>query len=331
MLKVHFFLAILLLGSLFSAYTWHHLARAEMNLPIEGYELNIPPGTSFHKITKKLYEDKAFDYPRLLRWYALYFGFAHKIHAGEYLITYGSTPLQLLDIISNGYVRQYPFTIIEGQRVQDVLASLERESKVKSVLCDLSPAEIIAELRLPVENLEGLLWPDTYFFTAGTTDAEIIRRAYFNMQERLQLLWKNRDPDVKLSDPYAALVLASIIEKESGYYTEHTEIAGVYHRRLQKNMRLQADPTVIYALGDKLQGQLLKGHLSYVSPYNTYLNKGLPPTPIAIPSESAIYAALHPASGDTLYFVATTGGKHIFSSTLEQHNNAVAEKRRARN
>lgn len=330
MLKVHFFLATLLLGSLFSAYTWHHLARAEMILPIEGYELNIPPGTSFYKVSKKLQDDRVFTHPRLLRWYAAFFGLAHKIHAGEYLITYGSTPLQLLDTISNGYVRQYPFTVVEGQRVQDVVAALRREPKVQTVLGNLSPSEIISELHLPVENLEGLLWPDTYFFTAGTTDAEIIRRAYFNMQERLQLLWQDRDPDIKLADPYTALVLASIIEKESGNYVEHIEISGVYHRRLEKNMRLQADPTVIYALGDKLQGKLLKGHLSYASPYNTYLNKGLPPTPIAIPSESAIYAALHPAAGDTLYFVATTGGKHVFTSTLEQHNKAVAE-RRAKN
>lgn len=323
MSKISFFLACVLLGSFIYAYSWQHLVREELRVPLSGYELTIAPGSSLRKVASELHTHEILRHPRLLCWYAIMRGYADKIQAGEYMLAHGTKPIELLDIVRDGSVTQHSVSIIEGQRVQDIVSMLQAHPKIEATLQGLSEQEIINKLNIPVAHLEGIFWPETYFITAKTKDVDFLRRAHLNMQSKLQDMWAKRDPNIKLHTAYEALILASIIEKESGDYAELAEISGVYHRRLQMGMKLQADPTVIYALGDTLQGPLLKSHLGVESAYNTYLHQGLPPTPIAIPSQKAIEAALHPAPGETLYFVATGEGTHVFSKTLEEHNQAV--------
>lgn len=312
--------------ALYVIYALH----ADLNIPAAGFELTIRPGSSFYKITEDLHKQKILSNPRLLRWYATLRGYANNIQAGEYLLSTGTNSLSLLDQLREGKVRQYTFTIIEGQRVSDVIKDLNQHPKIIATLKGLSEAEVIAKLNIDQANMEGLLWPETYFFTAQTTDLDLLRRATATMRQNLQTMWEQRDSAVTLKNSYEALILASIIEKESGVYDEFAEISGVYQRRLAKKMRLQADPTVIYALRTTLTGPLLTKHCSTDSKYNTYLYTGLPPTPIAIPSRQAIYAALHPAAGESLYFVASTNGRHVFSKSLAEHNAAVAKTRQAR-
>jgi len=287
--------------------------------------LKVQPGTSVRQLANDLHKLGILDCPRLFRWYAIATGAYNHIQAGEYRLVPGTTPQQLLNMMVSGKVVQYTFTIIEGWRTRDVIAALHEHPKIKVTLAGLSYDQILKKLDLPVKHLEGLFLADTYFFHADTKDVDFLRRAYLSMQEKLDALWEKRAPNLALNNPYEALILASIIEKESGLAHELTQISGVFHRRLAKNMRLQADPTVAYWFGDALKGPLLKRHLKIDSPYNTYTLIGLPPTPIAIPSLRAIEAALHPDNGTSLFFVATGSGSHIFSTTLAEHNKAVRD------
>jgi UPF0755 protein len=179
------------------------------------------------------------------------------------------------------------------------------------------------ELTLDKEHAEGWFFPDTYFFVRGTTDKALLKRAYAAMHRQLEEQWQLREEGLPYKSPYEALIMASVIEKETGVPEEREQIAGVFVRRLQKGMRLQTDPTVIYGIGEAYDGNIRRKDLRTDTPYNTYTRSGLPPTPIAMPGLAAIRAALHPAAGDSLYFVASGGGAHVFSSTLEQHNEAV--------
>ncbi len=309
------------------AFTWKALAVDTLNVPGSGYELLIPAGTTLTKFTEQLHTDGVLHYPRLMRVYLIYKGNTQQIKAGEYKIEPGTTALQLLDKVFQGAVVQYSFTIVEGWQTKQLLEQLQQHPKIKTTLQGLSDKQIIKALALPVNHLEGIFLPDTYCFEAETTDVEFLRRAYFSMQAKLQLAWEQRDANTILKDPYEVLILASIIEKETNLKSEYKQIAGVFTRRLNKNMKLQADPTVIYGLQSKLDGPLLRKHLKHDSPYNSYMRHGLPPTPIALPSMSAIEAVLHPATGNDLYFVATgeQDGGHIFSATLQEHNTAVQQ------
>jgi UPF0755 protein len=298
-------------------------------LPIaqDGYLLQIKPGTSLKKLAKQLQQDHIIQLPGLLRWYAFSLGVETSIKAGEYKIKPGTSLSGLLSKVVRGEVEQYPFTIIEGWRSVNVIEALNANPKIRHTLQGLTESEILAQLAIPETHLEGIFLPDTYYFTADTTDVAFLRRAYNAMQQKLKAAWETRAPQVVLQSPYEALILASIIEKESGIYAEFPEISGVFQRRIQKGMRLQADPCVIYGLGSDFSGSLLKNDLKNDSPYNTYTRHGLPPTPIAIPSMRAIEAALHPAAGENLYFVATGDGHHVFSKDLSSHNLAVKESR----
>lgn len=321
-------IACVLISSVFFIYAWKRLSYDELAVPEFGCEICIESGTSLRQFTNQLHSKNILESPRLLRWYGVFTNCANNIKAGEYKIEAGMTPRGILRKVVAGEVNHYAFTVVEGLQTKQILAELQQHPKIKATLNGLTPDQIIAELNLPIAHLEGLFLPDTYFFEAGTTDADFLRRAYYSMDQKLQDLWHDRDPECVLDSPYEALILASIIEKESGLKSEYREISGVYQRRLIAGMRLQADPTVIYALQDQLNGPLLKAHLRIDSPYNTYKLAGLPPTPIALPSLAAIEAALHPAPGESLYFVATGTGGHLFSKTLEEHNKAVKQVRR---
>lgn len=301
----------------------HHI----LNIPTTGYNFKIIPGASLKSFTHQLHNDKVIRNPEILRWYAFVLGIDASIKAGEYNIPSGVTVRQLLQEVVQGNVIQHEFTIIEGWRTRNVIAALNANPKIKHTLDGLTEQEILERLEIPETHLEGVFLPDTYYFTADTSDVAFLKRAYNAMQNKLKVAWERRSPQSILQTPYDALILASIIEKESGVYAEYEEIAGVFQRRMQKGMRLQADPCVIYGLGANYSGALLKDHLRSDSPYNTYTRKGLPPTPIAIPSMRAIEAALHPADGESMYFVATHKGHHVFSKDLQSHNLAVKQSR----
>lgn len=324
-------ITVLVITGCMYAYTWKVLKHDSLRVSSEGYDLNIEPGTTLNQFTRQLHKSGLLSHPFLLRGYLIYKGNTKQIKAGEYHIDPGMSAVQLLNKVFAGAVTQYSFTIVEGWQSAQVIAALQQHPKITPLLQGLSQQEIIRKLEIPVGHLEGVFLPDTYFFSGKTTDIEFLRRAYAAMQEKIVQAWEQRDPQCVLENPYQALILASIIEKETSIKSEYAEIAGVFTRRLKKNMKLQADPTVIYGLQDKLEGPLLRKHLSINSPYNTYQNLGLPPTPIALPSLGAIEAALHPAGGDNIYFVATGDGGHIFTATLPEHNKAVQQLYNSRN
>ena len=250
-------------------------------------------------------------------------GLAPRLKAGEYAITPGLTPRALIDRIVAGRVIQYPLTVVEGWTFRQLRQALAAQPKLVQTLQGSSNAEVMARLGRAGEHPEGRFLPDTYHFPAGFTDEAFLRRALAAMDRRLAEVWSRRAPDVPLSDPYQALILASIIEKETAVPAERPDIAGVFARRLRKGMRLQTDPTVIYGLGEAFDGDLRRQDLAADTPYNTYTHNGLPPTPIALPGSDSLNAAVNPAPGDSLYFVADGQGGHVFSATLEEHNRAV--------
>ncbi len=233
------------------------------------------------------------------------------------------TALQLLQQMVDGEVIQHTLTLVEGWSFKQVMVALRAHHAIRATLQGLTAAEIMSRLGYAGQHPEGRFFPDTYHFPKATSDIEFLRRAYSAMAERLEQEWVAREPDLPLKSAYEALILASIIEKESAVSAERAEIAGVFIRRLNKGMRLQTDPTVIYGMGEAYDGNIRRRDLRHDTPYNTYTRKGLPPTPIAMPGGEAIHAALHPASAESLYFVARGDGTHYFSATLEEHNRAV--------
>jgi len=248
---------------------------------------------------------------------------ARNIQAGEFIISPDMTPKQILTNFIKGKVKQHSFTVVEGWSFKQMITAISGSDKLKHTLKNKTSKEIMAILGYADEHPEGRFLPDTYYFPAGMSDKLFLQRAYKAMENVLEKYWKKRDKSLPFTTPYEALILASIVEKETGVAREREQISGVFVRRLKKKMRLQTDPTVIYGLGDKYDGNLRKRDLKNDTPYNTYRRKGLPPTPIALPGAAAIKAALHPASGETLYFVAKGDGSHYFSATVQEHNTAV--------
>lgn len=288
----------------------------------------IQPGEPLSTIAKRLQSLKLVEKAWWLKLLALERGALGKIKAGEYEIAPGTTLEGLVNLFVSGKVKQHKLTLIEGWTVRQVLASLQAHPAVRFTLTGVPVENLLAELGLPPGHPEGRFFPDTYFFVRGTQDREILRRAYRRMQKVLAEEWARRDPDLPIATACQALILASIVEKETGRADERAKIAGVFVRRLKQNMRLESDPTVIYGLGEAYQGDIRAQDLQADTPYNTYLHFGLPPTPIALPGRAAIRAALHPASGNELYFVAKGDGQHEFSATLQEHNQKVARYQR---
>jgi UPF0755 protein len=324
------FLALVLLGVLLSGAFLFRFGNTSLPVPESGVVFVVPKAASTTKIAHLLYEKGIVSHPLWLLFWIKYEKAWSQLKAGEYLIKKETTPRQLITQFVEGKVIQYALTIVEGATFQDILAKIAAEPKLKQSLAGLSYEEIMARLGHPGEHPEGRFYPDTYYFPAGTTDVAFLQRAYHLLEKKLNASWATRAPDLPLNSSYEALILASIIEKESNLKEEYGEIAGVYTRRLLKNMPLQADPTVIYGLGKNTALQLTKETLKIPTPYNTYAKLGLPPTPIAMPSLWAIAAATHPTPGESLYFVAKANKKgHVFSKTLQEHIKAVAEYRKA--
>lgn len=318
-LSVCLVLAAGLVGADLYRFFEQPLANAEPEL------IEITPGTSFTKLTAKLKAQGVVRHGRDMRYLALYArltGQATRIKSGEYLVPAAQKPATLLHQLVSGRIRQRRLTLVEGWRFSDIVAAVAGDAAIDHQLADDSPAEIMKALGHPGEDPEGRFMPDTYMFPRGTSDIAFLKRAYNTMQTFLAKAWAERADDTVVDTPYEALTLASIIEKETAKGDERERIAGVYSRRLTQGMRLQSDPSVIYGIAD-YDGNIHKSDLRRDTPYNTYTRKGLPPTPIAMPSRASIKAALHPADGDALYFVARGDGSHVFSATLAAHNRAV--------
>jgi UPF0755 protein len=294
-----------------------------LNIPEEGVSYNLRPGMTVRSLAQDLKQRGILDKPVLLRFVARWQGQASKLKAGEYYLPAGTTPPQLLEILSSSQVVQYALTIIEGWTFDQMMAAVRRDPVLEHSLKDVANDQVMQHLGLGDLHPEGRFYPDTYHFPRGTTDVAFLKRAYKSMESVLEQAWQQRKKDLPLKDPYEALILASIIERETGIPEERGRIAGVFTRRLARGMLLQTDPTVIYGMGERYDGNIRKRDLTRDTPYNTYLHKGLTPTPIAMPSGAAIQAALNPQEGNSLYFVATGDGGHYFSSTLEEHNKAV--------
>lgn len=290
----------------------------------------IQPGESLSSVAQRLQAQGLLEQGLWLEILAFQQRVAGGIKAGEYEIRPGTTLRGLLNLFVSGKVRQHRFTLVEGWTIGQVLTALQAHPAVQPTLQGVALENLLAELGLPSGHPEGWFFPDTYFFVRGTQDREILCRAYQRMQQVLGEEWTRRDPNLPLKTPYEALILASIIEKETGHRDERARIAGIFIRRLQQNMRLQSDPTVIYGMGDAYQGDIRTPDLRADTPYNTYVHPGLPPTPIALPGRDAIHAVLHPAAGDELYFVAKGDGSHQFSATLKEHNQEVARYQKRR-
>jgi len=245
------------------------------------------------------------------------------LKAGEYAVTNGMRPPELLELLTSGRSIQFPVTFIPGMTFHEALDRVREAGVFDIELAGLSDAEIMQRVGIDSEHPEGWLFPDTYLFNRGTTDTEILRRAHQRMVKVLGEEWAGRADGLPLETPYEALILASIVEKETGLAAERPQIAGVFTRRLEQGIKLQTDPTVIYGMGEAFDGNIRRADLERPTPYNTYVITGLPPTPIALPGREAIHAVLHPASDKALYFVARGDGSHHFSATLDEHNCAV--------
>ena len=293
-------------------------------LPLqESYSYELKPGSNYIRVVNELSEAGLITEARYLRWYGRLTGKARQIKAGEYAIPAGMTARQLLEMLISGKVRQYALTLVEGWNFRQVMQAVDDHPSLEHTLQGMSNEAIMERLGHPGEHPEGRFLPDTYHFPKNLSDVAFLKRAYTAMASVLAQEWENRAVGLPFETPYDALILASIVEKETGLASERQAIAGVFVRRLNKRMRLQTDPTVIYGMGERYKGNIRKSDLQEDTPYNTYRRAGLPPTPIAMPGRDAIHATMHPDNSKSIYFVARGDGSHQFSATLEEHNDAV--------
>jgi len=300
-------------------------AFSPLTLRSDPTDFSIKPGSSLKSATRQIVESgvelNAWQFSLLGR--AL--GRAGMIKAGSYEIAGGITPLALLNKLTAGEVSQAEIVFIEGWTFRQLRAALDADPDVAHESAALGDAEIMARLGGSGSSPEGMFFPDTYLFGKGTSDLNVLKRAYQSMQQQLQAAWQQRAPDLPYRRPYDALIMASVIEKETGQSTDRALIGGVFVNRLRMGMLLQTDPTVIYGLGEKFDGKLRKKDLLADTPHNTYTRPGLPPTPIAMPGLASLHAALNPAKTDALYFVARGDGSSEFSRTLGEHERAVSK------
>jgi len=327
MLRILFFLLLLFMTAVGSGAYWLYKYHLTAPLALSSHlHYTIEPNSTLRQVAIDLMDKGLLDYPTALAWISLarFQKRAHKIKVGEYLIPEGTTPQQLLDILIAGKTIQYHLTIPEGWNFQQMMAAVRKHPQLVQTLGEINNAAIMAKLGWQNQHPEGRFYPDTYHFPKGATDVEFLQRAYKKMEKELKAAWETRSDGLPLKNAIEALILASIVEKETGVADERPLIAGVFVRRLKKDMRLQSDPTVIYALGDAYDGNIRRKDLKIKNPYNTYVNKGLPPTPIALLGHAALSATVNPTEGDALYFVATgSEGRHYFSATYHEHRCAV--------
>ncbi len=332
-------LVLLLTGLLLAAialglFTWKQHAALEQPLAVtdEALLLDVRPGDTPSGVLQRLEAEGVLEDAFWLRLYWRLNLSGQSLHTGEYRLTPTMTARDMIGLWQRGEVVQYSLTLVEGWNFRQLRSALQSQPKLEQTLDGLTDAEIMSRIGASGQHPEGRFFPDTYRFTRGTSDEDLLRRAFARLEQVLEEEWQQRARELPYKDAYQALIMASIIEKETGVPGERGEIAGVFVRRLARGMLLQTDPTVIYGMGEKYKGRITRTDLRTPTPYNTYTNAGLPPTPIAMVGREAIHAALHPADGTSLYFVARGDGSHVFSDTLNQHNRAVREyqlKRRA--
>lgn len=287
----------------------------------QGVELTVKAGASFSMVAAQLQQLGVIDRPAYFKAWAIAKKHTQNIKPGEYVFISTQSPRQVLYDLVSGKVKQYQITIVEGKRFKDFLSDLQQHPKIIKTITDLD--QVYQQFNIKHASLEGLFFPDTYTFDAHTTDMQILQQSHQLLMSHLHRAWQNREINHHLSTPYEALVLASIVEKETSVAEERARIAGVFLTRLDKDMRLQTDPTVIYGLGEDFDGNLTRDHLRQANPYNTYVNKGLPPSPIALVSKASIMAVMQPQYTGELYFVSKKDGTHHFSKTYQEHVQAV--------
>jgi len=316
-------LALIFIGG---GWTWadyqaalHKPAVADKTVYVE-----IEKGDSLNRIIDKLLAQQLTARPFWFKVIAFQDSALRKLKTGEYELTSGLTLPEIIALFVQGKTKQHAITFPEGWSFKEILREIEKNPNIRHT--GLDDKTVMAKIKPDsgaVTSPEGLFFPDTYFFEKHTTDVSLLKRAYAKMQAVLQQEWLGKAEGLPFETPYEALILASIVEKETGAAAERPIIAGVFIRRLQQNMLLQTDPTVIYGMGERYQGDIKSQDLTAPTPYNTYVISGLPPTPIAMPGQAAIHAVLHPEQGDSLYFVSRGDGSHVFSATLKEHNAAV--------
>ena len=306
----------------FAAASWF-LSRP-LPLPRAPWDFTIAGGATLSGVARRLAAEGVIPHPLPMIALARWRGVDRDIKAGSYEIEAGTTLPQLLARFTQGDVTQTSITIIEGQTFAELRNALRAHPGVKAQVVGLGDDELLAKVGVAAPHPEGQFFPDTYFFAAGSSDLAVLKRAHRSLQARLAAAWEKRAPGLPLATPYEALILASIVEKETGRAADRPLIASVFINRLRQPMRLQTDPTVIYGLGARFDGNLRKRDLEADTPYNTYTRDGLPPTPIALPSQASIDAVLNPPATQYLYFVSRGDGSSEFSATLADHNRAVA-------
>ncbi|MEO5863261.1 MAG: endolytic transglycosylase MltG, partial [Burkholderiales bacterium] len=307
------------------AFGWlYYFANKELALPQSPFRFSLKAGSTMKTVARQLTDSNLLSEPWTFVSLARMLGKSTQIKAGEYELDHVVTPLALLRLLSRGQqAEQAPVQFIEGQTFFEMRKLLDQHPDLEHDSKDLSEAEILREVGASESKAEGMFFPDTYLVIPGSSDLKLLQRAYSVMRNQLASAWESRAEDLPYTDAYQALIMASIIEKETGQPDERPLIGSVFINRLKKGMLLQTDPTVIYGMGTQFNGNLRKADLQRDTPYNTYIRAGLPPTPIAMPGLAAIKAALNPAQSNALYFVAKGDGSHEFSSNLEDHNRAV--------
>jgi UPF0755 protein len=317
---------LLLIGSIGVGWAWmqyQEFVATPIKVEADGVVYQVRKGASLAAVARDLEAQGVIDDARYLNWYGRYTGQANKIRAGEYLLTEDLVPDSLLALMVSGKSIDYSLTLLEGWNIRQVRAAVMAHEALTQTLEGVDDATLMDRLGRPGVHPEGRFFPDTYKFNRGTTDLDFLRRAMEKMDQELEAAWAARAESIPLSTPEEALILASIVEKETGQAFERPEIAGVFARRLRKGMKLQTDPTVIYGMGERFNGNIRRKDLREDTPYNTYVHAGLPPTPICMPGREALDAAVNPAPGKTLFFVSRGDGTHAFSESLNQHNAAV--------
>ena len=300
-----------------------YFANTGTQLKTETESFDIEAGSRFRAVTQQLVQQNIIQDPVSFEVLARGLGIASDVKAGIYEVKNGITPLELLQMMTSGSATQASITFIEGWTFAQMREELNASEKVKHMAMSETDQQILKEIGAAETMPEGLFFPDTYFFSPNTSDRDILKRAYSTMQGKLKTAWLSKAQGLPYKTPYEALIMASLVEKETGRAAERPQIAGVFINRLKIGMRLQTDPTVIYGMGEHFDGNIHKKDLLRDTAYNTYTRDGLPPTPIAMPGWGAINAALHPSQTKALYFVGKGDGTHYFSTSLAEHNNAV--------
>ncbi|PJX26533.1 aminodeoxychorismate lyase [Advenella sp. S44] len=317
-----FIICVLLLAAGLAGKVWHW-AKTPAPMSAEVIDYNVPRGSTIASVAREMAAAGIRIEPYLFVMYARYTGQDRQLKAGAYEARRGDTPVDLLSRMASGQTSKSRFQIIEGWSYNQIRTTLKNNPNITQTLDNVSDAELLEMLGAPYDSPEGLFFPETYVFVPGDTDMDILRRAYTEGQQRLAAVWDQRDSGLPLKTPYDALILASIIEKETGHQLDRRRVAGVFINRLERKMLLQTDPTVIYGMKDTYQGVITRSDLRKDTPWNTYTRTGLPPTPIASPGMLSLQAAVHPEQHKYLYFVSRGDGSSEFSEDLRGHNRNV--------